>query len=252
MQTQSGLDKCLPFISSETQTWRRTPVSPRPVESRLSITISRQSGSGAHLVATRLAEHLQRHTADSDYPWLVFDRNLVEQVLQDHHLPTRLARFMPEDRTSELTDVLDELLGNHPPSALLVQQTAETVLRLAKRGHVILIGRGANLIANGMDNVFHVRLVGSLLRRVEHVQNTQGLSRKAAMELIHAEDRGRRRYLKKHFNADPDDPRLYHMVINTDLVDYEKAACMIVDAALGSFRHTPAPPALQSARTNVL
>src|SRR5262245_29352787 len=128
MQTQSGLDKCLPFISSETQSWRRTPVLPRPMESRLSITISRQSASGAHLVATRLAEHLQHHTADPERPWLIFDRNLVEQVLHDHHLPTRLARFMPEDRISELTQVLDELLGNHPPSVLLVQQTAETIL----------------------------------------------------------------------------------------------------------------------------
>ena len=241
MQPQSGLEKCLPFLSSESQPWKGPPGSPRPVKTRLTITISRQSGSGAHVIATKLAEYLQLHTADLEYPWAVFDRNLVEQVLEDHHLPTRLARFMPEDRTSQLAEVLDELLGNLPPSTLLVQQTAETVLRLAQRGHVILIGRGANLITNGMDNVFHVRLVGSLQRRIAHVQQTHGLDRKRAMERIHAEDRGRSRYLKKHFNADPEDPRLYHLVINTDLVSYDKAACMILDAALGSSQRSLAP-----------
>jgi cytidylate kinase len=234
MQPQSGLEKCLPFLSSECQPWTGPPVSRRQVKSRLAITISRQSGSGAHVVATKLAEYLGRYTADAEYPWAVFDRNLVEQVLEDHHLPSRLARFMPEDRTSELSEVLDELLGNHPPSIILVQQTAETVLRLAQRGHVILIGRGSNLITSGMENVFHVRLVGSLDKRIAHIQQTHGLDRKAAIELIHTEDRGRRRYLRKYFDADPDEPKQYHLVINTDRVDYDKAAAMILDAALGS------------------
>ena len=31
-------------------------------------------------------------------PWTIFDRNLVERVLEDHDLPARLAKFMPEDR----------------------------------------------------------------------------------------------------------------------------------------------------------
>ena len=48
MQTQSGLDKCLPFLSSETQPFRRQPpVSRRPINHRFAITISRPSGSGA-------------------------------------------------------------------------------------------------------------------------------------------------------------------------------------------------------------
>jgi cytidylate kinase len=148
-----------------------------------------------------------------------------------------------------LTEVLDELLGNHPPSVILVQQTAETVLRLAQRGHVIIIGRGANLITSGMENVFHVRLVGSLQKRIAHVQHTHGLDTKAAVELIHFEDRGRHRYLKKHFNADPDDPRLYHLVINTDLIDYDKAAGMILDAALDRSQREVDPPRLESMRT---
>jgi len=249
MQPQSGLDKCLPFLSFECQPWTAPPVSRKPVKSRLAITISRQSGSGAHVVATRLADYLKLHNADPLCPWSVFDRNLVEKVLEDHHLPTRFARFMPEDRTSELAEVLDELLGNHPPTTVLVQQTAETVLQLAQRGHVILIGRGANLITRGLENVFHVRLVGSLDKRIAHVQQTHGLDRKAAMELIHTEDRGRRRYLKKYFGADPDDPKLYHLVINTDLVNYDLAAAMILDAALGNSQRKLDPPRLESIGT---
>lgn len=236
MQTQIALDKCLPFLSSEFNTGRapifRLPGSSPP----LSVTISRQSGSGAHIVASRLAEYFQAREPDLSCPWAIFDRNLVEKVLEDHHLPRRFARFMPEDGTSAMGEVLDELLGHHPPSSVLVQQTAETVLALARRGHVILIGRGANLITSDMENILHVRLVASLESRAAHVQQVHQLDRRAALQLIYQEDRGRQRYLRKHFGRDPNDPRLYHLIINTDRVSYEHAAQMIGEAALNG-RH---------------
>jgi cytidylate kinase len=70
------------------------------------------------------------------------------------------------------------------------------------------------------------------------------------MDLIHTEARGRRRYLRKYFGADPDDPKLYHLVINTDLVNYEMAAAMILDAALGSSQRKSDPLRLDSIATS--
>jgi cytidylate kinase len=196
------------------------------------VTISRQTGSGAHVVAEKLAACLQTHTPSDARPWTVFDRNLVEKVLEDHNLPHRLARFMPEDRVSEIADMMDELFGLHPPSWTLVRQTTETILHLAELGNVILIGRGATVLTNKLEYVYHVRLVGSLEKRVAHMQELNGLNKQAALELIRREDRGRRRYLKTHFKADLDDLLLYHLVINTDLVPYEAAAQIIADAML--------------------
>jgi cytidylate kinase len=58
------------------------------------------------------------------------------------------------------------------------------------------------------------------------------MGKKEAQEFIHHEERGRRRYLHKYFNQAIDDPLLYHLVINTDLVPYVKAARMIGDTLL--------------------
>ena len=77
-----------------------------------------------------------------------------------------------------------------------------------------------------------MRLVGSLEKRVAHVQELEHISQPAALEIIRREDRGRSRYLKTHFKADLDDPLLYHLVINTDLVSYEDAAQIIARAVL--------------------
>ena len=225
-----GLEHCLSFINCQLQTPHQPLVAYRDGTQRRAITISRQSGSGGHAVAERLVSLLQTQVPGQGAPWTVFDRNLVEKVLEHHHLPSRMAHFMPEDRISEVSDTMDELFGLHPSSWALVRKAAETILHLAELGNVILIGRGAAVITRRLDYVFNVRLVGSLERRTEYIQKVRNLSPKAARDLVHQEDLGRKRYLKKYFDKEIDDPLLYHLVINTDLVPYEDAARMIADA----------------------
>jgi hypothetical protein len=232
MNLTYGLERCRTFIDAQMNPADKRLTSARDGRPQRAITISRQTGSGAHIVAGKLAACLQAHTPKDARPWTVFDRNLVEKVLEDHNLPQRLSRFMPEDSVSEIADTMDELFGLHPPSWTLVHQTTETILHLVELGNVIVIGRGATVITSKLDCVFHVRLVGSLEKRVAHVQELEHISQQAALEVIRREDRGRKRYLKTHFKADLDDPLLYHLVINTDLVPYEDAAQIIADAML--------------------
>jgi cytidylate kinase len=232
MNAQVGLERCLAFIGCQLKSsdgrWH-----PEDAGSHLpAVTLSRQTGSGGHIVAEELANFLQAFSPPGIAPWTVFDRNLVEKILEDHHLPGRLARFMPEDRISEISDTMEEMFGLHPSSWNLVHKATETVLRLAELGHVILVGRGAQVITRKLPYVFHVRLVGSLSRRIAHIQEIEHLSLKAARELVLAEDQGRRRYLKKYFGKDIDDPLLYHLVVNTDRMTYEGAAHLIGEAVM--------------------
>ena len=69
-------------------------------------------------------------------------------------------------------------------------------------------------------------------KRVAHIQEIRNVGRKAAQEIVQREDGGRERYLRKYFNQNLDDPVIYNLVINTDLVSYEEAARLIGDAAL--------------------
>jgi len=234
MNTQITLEKCVPFISSESHAVAKSPNPLKTRRVRLTITISRQTGSGAHSVGEKLAEYLQARAPYGSSEWRVYDRNLVETALEEHNLPRRFARYVPEDRVSGVTEAMDELLGTHPPAWSLVQQTGETMLHLAEQGSVILIGRGANIITSGLAHAFHVRLVGSVEKRVRKIQEMHGLDEKSAFDFVRRQDRGRQRYLRKYFGKDPDDLTLYHLVINTDFVPYQEAARMIADAALNS------------------
>jgi cytidylate kinase len=231
MSIEIGLGKFPSFLSSELE-FGGPVVLPRSVSARGVVTISRQSGCGAEAVGEKLAGYLEAHGPDAACPWKLFDKNLIGNVLAEHKLPRRLERFMVEDRASEVADMMDQLLGTHPPAELLVRYTAETVFRLAARGNVILIGRGANLITRKLPQALHVRLVASLEKRVERVRLIRDVPKATARELIRREDRARSRYLKKYFGVEVDDPLNYHLVLNTDLISFEKAARLIGDIVL--------------------
>lgn len=227
MNAQSEFDRCQAFVNCQLRS-PRTGVGTIPsVRQWRALTISRQIGCGAKPLAERIAAYLQTHADRDNRPWMVFDQNLVQRVLKDHDLPASMAAFMQEDRISELDDIMEELFGLHPPSWLLVRNTSETILHLATLGNVILIGRAANIITGKLPFVFHVRLIGSMEGRVERLRQERRQGAKAALTFIHAEDNARRRYLKKYFGKNADDPMLYHLVINTDLVNPETAATMI-------------------------
>jgi hypothetical protein len=231
MTNPQNVERCLAFINSQLQPHVKSSDGHSSSE-RAAVTISRQAGCGALEVAEKLAAYLQPHASKDAPAWTVFDRNLVEKVLEDHHLPQRIGKFMPENWISEIEDTIDELFGLHPPAWILVRQTAETILRLARLGNVILIGRGSNIITAKLPHVFHVRLVAPLENRIKQIQKSDQLDRNGAIELIRREDRGRKRYLKRYYKKDVGDPLLYDLTINTGLVGFDEAARITADAVI--------------------
>lgn len=231
MGTAVDLERYLKSITGQMQPVR-TSATDDTARSRIRvITISRQAGAGAHEVAEQLTKMLEERLPDPACPWMLFDRDLVERVLTDHALPGGLARFMSEDRVSEVSDTLDGLFGLRPPSWTLVRKTADTILHLAERGNVVVIGRGGNIITSKLGSAFHVRLVGSPDKRIRYVRAVKSLTNQEASAYVHDQDLGRKRYVKKYFGEDIDDPLGYHLVVNTDLVSYAEAARTIADAA---------------------
>jgi cytidylate kinase len=233
------LEQCNSYILRQLQIRKKPTVIHAPPPPGPAITISHQTGSGEHQIATRLAAILKPAQAKGAAPWTVFDRHLVEKVLEEHHLPQSLAKFMPEDRRSYLKDTMDELLGVRPPSWMVLPQIAETVLHLADAGSVILVGRGASFITARMPNVFHVRLIASLSTRIERVQKLNNLMPKEAARFVAGSDRGRGRYVKAHFHVSVDDDLQYHLVLNTDRIPPPEAAELIAEGARRCFKGGP-------------
>jgi len=194
------------------------------------ITISRQAGAGGVTIAEEIARRLDERDKNI-CPWTVFDKPLIHKVIEEHNLPEKFAQYMTESKVSEVDDTLEDLFGLHPARWVLARKTTQTILHLAASGYCILVGRGANIATAKFPGGFHVRLIGSYPKRLKHIQDYYRLDKKSAAEFIKKEDKGRADYLKKYFGKNSDDPLLYHLVVNTDLVSYEAAARIIADVA---------------------
>lgn len=212
-------DRCETYIEHHFGKKGKTPSKP-------AITISRSEGAGGLTVSSELVKYLQEKTTSRE-EWTVFDQKLVVKVLEVFNLKGHVGTFMKEEHKGTVTDAFEEFIGLHPSSWSLVERTNSTILRLAQIGNCILVGRGANLVTKDMPNVFHVRLIGSVEKRIEQAMKAFNYDEKEAAKYIKKKDAGRKRYIRDNFDADIDDPLIYHIVINTDLVTYQEAARLI-------------------------
>jgi cytidylate kinase len=228
MSEPLSFERCKSFIDCQLNAAKEGSLE--PLMARPALTISRQVGCGGHTIAEKVAKLLDAWEQAPHCPWTVFDRNVVERVLSDHNLPARIAQFMRQEVSSGFNAGVREILGVQPSQWTLVHYTTDTLLRLARMGGVILIGRGGSVVTRTLKNCFHVRLVGSLEKRVRHASEFYHLDEGQAYQFVESEDRQRRLYLKRYFAEDIDNPLLYHMVINTDLTGFDGAAALIAYA----------------------
>jgi cytidylate kinase len=190
------------------------------------VTISRQAGSGGSSLARLLARKFNAEAPDG-VVWQVFEDNLTPRMLKTHHLPTSLARFLPEGRVSEIQASIGEFVGLHPNLWELVQKTNETMRELASRGNVILVGRGANFATEGIPHGVHVRLIAPKKDRAAYLIRRYGVTEPEALVYNARCDRARHGYVKTYFNADDRDPSAYTLVLNTSRMPLPEAARVI-------------------------
>jgi cytidylate kinase len=190
------------------------------------VTISREAGSGRSSLARLLARKLNAEAPD-DVMWHIFEDNLTPTMLKAHHLPTHLARFLPEDRISEVQASIGEFVGLHPSLWDLVQKTNETMRDLAQRGHVILVGRGSNFATAGIAHGVHVRLAATKDHRANYLVQRYGISHEEALACNARCDLARHRYVKSYFDANDRDLAAYDMVLNSARVSLPDAAKII-------------------------
>lgn len=102
---------------------------------------------------------------------------------------------------------------------------------LAAAGNVVIVGRGGSIILRGDPNVLRVGTVARLDDRVDRIMERERVEREQAQKIVLERDQARANYYKRYFGiGNPDDPELYHLVINTSDVDLEYATDIVVQA----------------------
>jgi len=148
-------------------------------------------------------------------------------VIEDHHLPNRIKRFFTEEQTLSIEEHIEGILGISVPGKTMIKNMTQTIIRLARIGHVVFVGRAAYLITAKFPRAVHVRIMGSFDRRVERLCESKHCSEAVGAAEVRHGDEQRCHFASHYFHSDVNDPTHYDMIFNTDRVSAEEAAHLI-------------------------
>jgi cytidylate kinase len=208
------------------------------------VTISRKVGTGGTEIAKRVCDRLG---------YSFFDKVLMAQVAAE----VGLAAYEVVDYSEETYKVksfFERLFGRRTPvvpprepakpsapggEVLTVEQLNEaryvafvrsTITAAYNRGNVVIVGRGGQAILQNMPGTFHVRIDAPEGARIRRLEERENWNFSKAYQYIVDRDQAATQFLSEFFSIKPDDPMLYHLIINTSRVELNTAADLIVTA----------------------
>ncbi len=194
------------------------------------ITISRQYGSGGGEVAQRLAKYLQ---------WQLVDHEIVVRVAQELGVSVAEAEVQDEYAESITSRILSSLQAMQPtlftisplPSTMDGSSYQEALKRVVEgavaSGHVVIVGRGSQVLLEQHRDVLHVRIVAPFEQRVTYVMRREGVTHDEARTRIQIKDQDRMRYLQTVHHRRSDDALLYDVTLNTAVLSLDQTVELI-------------------------
>ena len=195
------------------------------------VTISASYGAGGSIVGPRVAEMLGVPFLDRAIPLEVARRLAVpleDALAHDERCERRLARLL-----SAFAQAPVAAAGWQPvpvPDERAFKDEAERVIHEHARGGAVILGRAAALVLAEDPRALHVRLDGPTDARVAQAMRLAGLDEREARDRQRDADRARDAYVKQFYRADAHDPRLYHVVLDSTVLDLETCAGLITSA----------------------
>jgi cytidylate kinase len=181
------------------------------------VTISREAGAGGRTLMNALVEHLRR--SDRTEPaWAGYDRQLIDRVAVEHGIDGHRIEQLESDEPSWLLEVFEGIRlqgGLQPTDAQIYRKVVYTIRDLARRGHAVIVGRGAALATADMPAGVHVRLVAPLEQRIANLAEVHNMSKAHASAEVHRLDKARDRFFQRFWRIEHLTAEHFHLTLNT-------------------------------------
>jgi CMP/dCMP kinase len=197
------------------------------------VAIGRELGAGGREIGERVARALDAELLDKQITDLVAARigaPAAYVAARDEHVETfvdRLFRIItsayPEAYAAEgLPDWSEERM---------VQLTATIIQEHAVAASLVVIGRGAPMLLRDRPDALRVFVTAPAAVRMQRVRERTGCTADDASKEIKKSDQDRFAYMQQYYSVNWRDPSLYDIVVNTEHMDTNTAAQLIVEAA---------------------
>jgi cytidylate kinase len=190
---------------------------------RTFVTISRQSGTGAHAVADSIVSTFgTRDDSEIFSGWRVYDRSICDIVARDPRFSRSLDALLEEEYRAKSSDMFHQLVHASVDQSAVMDRVLLVVRAIAGMGKAIIIGRGGSQVTRDLPHGVSMRLVASQSDRVAAAMKRFGLTEREARADIKRRDSGRQRMIMDKFGVNVDDPGEYDVTWNTGEVTHDE------------------------------
>ena len=191
------------------------------------ITISREFGCRVYPIVETLQDKLSRLTGE-EYPWAVFDKEVIHKIAEEHNLSETLANSLDENQRSQMQQYMDHIFLGRPNEYKIFQYLTRALICLAEKGNAILIGRGGCIITKNVERGLHVRLIAPFEFRKEKIRDEMGISEDEAVKLVTRTENEREAFVEKYTLKSIKDPYNFHLLVNSALNSLDEIAEVII------------------------
>jgi cytidylate kinase len=193
--------------------------SDKPMDEIRIITVDREFGSGANIIAEQVAQHLG---------WKLWDQRLTDEIARRMDCERRAVEQREERRDPATYRLFKAFLRGSfegtvntqrmkPVDADCIRETAEKIVReVAEQGDCVIVGRGAAYYLGDRRDAFHVFIYGLFEDKVRRVQAT-GKTEAEATKLVEEVDVDRSSFIREYFEVDWPERQRFHLMINSSM-----------------------------------
>lgn len=180
------------------------------------ITVSREMGTGAYQIATELAKKLK---------YTLVDGVCISACAPKYGLSPEMLQMVDEKPPSYIT-------AEDRKRAAALNTIELILLDFARKGNVILYGRGGQDLVKDCGNVLRLRFIADFEERAERFAEREWIDPDLARSMIRRSDHQRGGFIHFYFDRDWDDPLGYDMTFNTSRL----SAASIVESIVAAVK----------------
>lgn len=193
------------------------------MEKQIIITVGRESGSGGHAIAKKVAELMGISCYDK--------KKLVEGTAKLSGLNRNYVKKLDE---KPVGFPFSGRIGSYEesPESNVARKTFDYIRRIAESGEsCVIVGRCADSVLAGNPNVLRVFVVGDADKKTKRIAKIQQISIEEAEAERKETDRFRRAYHNFYSDTKWGDSRAYDLIINSSRLGIQGTAEIIIQFA---------------------
>ncbi|HMP59686.1 MAG TPA: cytidylate kinase-like family protein [Gemmatales bacterium] len=189
---------------------------------RLTVAISRETGSRGILIAQLVAQRLK---------WQLYKQETLEYLAHDSHVSRELFEALDDAGKQWVDDQIARWADAVPTSMQgSMRDLARVIFAIGARGEAVILGRGAGFLLPSASTL-HVRIIAPLMNRIGFLTQLERLTPEQAAEQVALRDERRTQLIATTLQRRPDDLYQYDLIVNSSMLGEALSAEMLANAA---------------------